>query len=85
MTTLLLFAAASVLVLLPGALSRYRSQLPAAPACPGCRAMTIGCPEVWLFTHVLPSLADTVRRECTRCGWRGRMRLRLAPEGAHGS
>jgi hypothetical protein len=83
MMTFVLFGAAVVLLMLPGVWTRYRSRLPDAPFCPGCRSVTSDCDELWLFTHFLPSLADTVRRECKRCGWRGRMRLRLAPGGAH--
>jgi hypothetical protein len=81
--SLLLIAAAMVL-LLPSAVNRYRAGLPDAPRCPDCRAYTTGSKELWSLISFLPGLADTVRRECLRCGWRGRMRLRLAPDGAHG-
>lgn len=70
--TALLYSAATLL-------TRYVENLPEAPACPDCRRVTrqaIG-PR---FAAALPMLEMTVLRECHRCGWRGRMRWRFAPD-----
>ena len=83
MSLVLLFAVVTALLLiLPGVLYRYVRHLPDAPLCPGCRALTSSRDESSLTVLLLPTLAATVLRECGRCGWRGRMRLRLAPESA---
>ena len=59
-------------------LSAYVRSLPRAPACPDCRSVTRAAAEA-LGTMRLPgSVAVTEKRECTRCGWRGRMRWRWA-------
>jgi hypothetical protein len=65
-----------------GAAERYLERLPDAPVCPGCRALTRGPDTVGWLALLLPALSHTVIRECLGCGWRGRMRLRLVPEGA---
>ena len=67
----------------PGILLHYLSRLPDAPACPACRAVT--CEAVSRVTPVLGDrlwavLDATPPRNCTECGWRGRMRWRWAPE-----
>lgn len=80
----LLLGAATILLLVPSLTERYVRRLPDAPWCPGCRALTRGQAEGGVMALLLPALAATVRGECQRCGWRGRMRLRLAPEGARG-
>ncbi|MBA4156306.1 MAG: hypothetical protein H0X65_02395 [Gemmatimonadetes bacterium] len=80
---ILLFALGTVAaLLLPSVIQRYVRQLPDAPLCPGCRALTAERGETELTAVLLPMLAATVICECARCGWSGRMRLRLAPEGA---
>lgn len=84
MLPILLLIAAGLLLALPSLLSRYRAALPDAPRCPECRSYTSGCGDLLALEYLLPGLTDTVRRECRRCGWRGRMRLRLAPEGPYG-
>jgi hypothetical protein len=84
MLPILLVIAAGLLLTLPSLLSRYRAALPDAPRCPACRSFTTACGEFRAIEYLLPGLTDTVRRECLLCGWRGRMRLRLAPEGPYG-
>lgn len=61
-------------------LGQYRERLPVAPSCPSCRAVTSGVAGGELLTYIFPSFAATVLRECTRCGWSGRMRWRVAPK-----
>jgi hypothetical protein len=78
----LLFFGALTFLLLPSLFARYLRALPDAPLCPGCRALTHGADGPGIVGLVLPALAATVIRECVACGWRGRMRLRLASEGA---
>jgi hypothetical protein len=81
-----LLGAAVMAMLIAGPLliDRYLRQLPVAPACPACRGMAreaaLGRSLVqWL---PVPALARTFVGECSRCGWRGRMRWRFAPEAA---
>ncbi len=62
----------------------YFRQLPFAPRCPGCQAMTREVASADPLLSVLASLASTSRRACTRCGWEGRMRWRSAPHRARG-
>jgi hypothetical protein len=83
MMLILLFGAAGVL-LLPTVFERYVRRLPDAPICPGCRALTRASSAAGLAALFLPMFSTTVMRECGVCGWRGRMRLRLAAEGARG-
>jgi len=84
MLYMLLVMGGVAVLLLPGWIDRYMSGLPDAPHCPGCRSVTRGEAAPDLIAALLPVLAATVFRECTACGWRGRMRLRLAPENAPG-
>jgi hypothetical protein len=74
------FAVMAVLMVAPLLIERYVRQLPAAPACPCCRgtAHEVGLPGA--VAALIPTLARTFRAECGRCGWRGRMRWRFAPD-----
>jgi hypothetical protein len=83
MSLTLLLVGAFTLVMLPNLVDRYLQRIPDAPLCPGCRSLTRGGNGPGLLAMILPALAATVVRECSACGWRGRMRLRLAPEGVH--
>lgn len=56
----------------------YLRTLPEAPACPGCSAVTRIASQD-RFGHLLREMRVSAVRECTRCGWRGRMRWRWAP------
>lgn len=56
----------------------YIQRLPVAPACPSCRAVTREIDRSWLPLWVVQLLSTTYLGECTRCGWRGRMRWRWA-------
>jgi hypothetical protein len=64
-------------LLVPVMLQLYVHRLPVAPACPTCRTTTRSLPEC-LPMRWVPPLAATSVGECTRCGWRGRMRWRWA-------
>lgn len=76
---LLGFALAALGALAPLLVLRYLQRLPEAPACPTCRAVTRAESVRWSVATLLPILGTTYRAECTRCGWRGRMRWRWAP------
>jgi hypothetical protein len=78
----LLFVGALTLLMLPSLFDRYLQRIPDAPHCPGCRSLTRGEDGPGVVALLLPALAATVIRECSACGWKGRMRLRLLPEGA---
>lgn len=79
MTIPLLEAAlGALLIALPVALCLYLQRLPVAPACPSCRAVTREVSRGWSSLQMVPALATTFLGECTRCGWRGRMRWRWA-------
>jgi len=75
---------ALAVLILPASFDQYVRRLPDAPRCPGCRALTRGSGGPGLVAALLPVLATTMIRECSVCGWRGRMRLRFAIEGARG-
>jgi hypothetical protein len=80
--TLDIFGGAILLMLFaaPLLIDRYLRHLPVAPACPSCRSVTreAGIQSGWLSW--LPVFARTFLAECGRCGWRGRMRWRFAPQ-----
>jgi hypothetical protein len=57
----------------------YVQRLPFAPDCPSCRAVTRQASEGVVLTRWILGAATTVVRECTSCGWHGRMRWRWAP------
>lgn len=72
----------ALLLALPVLLHRYLQRLPVAPSCPSCRMVIRQVePAGWLL-HLLPFLAATIVGECTRCGWKGRMRWRWATRSA---
>jgi hypothetical protein len=58
----------------------YLDRLPIAPACPACRSVTRSTGWDWPGLYLLPRFSVTFLAECARCGWSGRMRLRLAPQ-----
>lgn len=63
-------------VAVPLLVGSYLGRLPEAPACPECRALTLARPEAGWF--LIARLVPVTLRECTQCGWRGRMRWRWA-------
>ena len=69
-----------VVMAVPGVLTRYVGQLPYAPECPHCAAVTGQRPAHGTFERAYEALTASAVRSCTRCGWAGRMRWRLAPE-----
>jgi hypothetical protein len=84
MAFLLVMTVTLVPVLL-GTLERYVERLPDAPLCPACHGLTRGSDSAGWVGMLLPAFSQTVMRDCARCGWEGRMRLRFAPEGARRS
>lgn len=75
-----LFAAVLLALALaaPLLVSAYIQRLPVAPACPTCRAVTRHSDRHWIAVQLFSVLPATFVGECTRCGWRGRMRWRWA-------
>lgn len=69
---------AALVVAGPVLFTRYLRHLPEAPACPTCCSVTRDANSILMFAMLLPSLTATAVRECTRCGWKGRMRWRWA-------
>lgn len=68
----------------PALVRRYVGRLPEAPECPGCFAVTRMAEGGWLPSFLHRRFPITAVRECTRCGWRGRMRWRWAPRRVQG-
>ena len=64
-------------LMVPAMVQLYVHRLPVAPSCPTCRRTTRPMSE-WQVARLVPALAATSLGECTRCGWRGRMRWRWA-------
>ena len=66
----------------PWVLARYLGRLPYAPECPHCSTVTVTGqrPAQGAVERAYASLTASAVRTCTRCGWAGRMRWRLAPE-----
>ena len=62
----------------PFLIHRYVRRLPVAPACPCCSATTRQFTHAGDFFRFVPQLTATTLGECTRCGWRGRMRWKWA-------
>lgn len=54
------------------------SGLPYAPECPTCRGLTCATIRLSRVDRVLAACGGADARQCTRCGWQGRMRWRLA-------
>ena len=70
-----------VVMAAPWVLTRYLGRLPYAPECPHCHTVTTGQrPARGAFERAYEALTASAVRSCTRCGWAGRMRWRLAPE-----
>ena len=70
-----------VVMATPWVLTRYLGRLPYAPECPHCHTVTTGQrPARGTFERAYEALTASAVRSCTRCGWAGRMRWRLAPE-----
>lgn len=68
----------------PWVVSHYVGRLPYAPECPYCRAVTAQTAAHGMVDRLCAALAATPVRSCSRCGWAGRMRWRLAHERVHG-
>jgi len=70
----------------PWLLARWVGRLPYAPECPHCQTVTVtGRRRAHgPLDRVYEALTETAVRTCTRCGWAGRMRWRLAPERVGG-
>ncbi|MBW3630024.1 MAG: hypothetical protein KY464_12095 [Gemmatimonadetes bacterium] len=66
-----------VVLMFPAMVQLYVHRLPEAPSCPTCQRTTRPISECYAARWV-PALAATSVGECTRCGWRGRMRWRWA-------
>lgn len=81
--TWMLFVGAVALAL-PWGAQHYLHRLPYAPECPRCRAVTGQPSEAGVADRFLSLLSATSLRICTRCGWAGRMRWKLAAERARG-
>ena len=59
----------------------YLTRLPYAPECPHCRAVThVRMGGAGPLDRLCALATATPVRSCTRCGWAGRMRWKLAPE-----
>ena len=67
-------------MLFPWMLARWVGRLPWAPECPHCRAVTGQRPADDRLEDLYARLTATAAHTCTRCGWAGRMRWRLAAE-----
>jgi hypothetical protein len=56
----------------------HLTHLPVAPRCPDCRATTRENAATTTLDRLFGEVGHASARECTRCGWAGRMRWRLA-------
>ena len=63
----------------PWVLTRYVGRLPVAPECPHCTSVTGQRSAHGSLERAYEALTASAVRSCTRCGWAGRMRWRLAP------
>ena len=79
-----LMAAAMVAVAAPGVLTLYGGRLRCARRCPHCHTVTGQLPPRGPLERAYGALTASAVRSCTRCGWAGRMRWRLAPERVGG-
>ncbi|HYH82524.1 MAG TPA: hypothetical protein VEX86_22225 [Longimicrobium sp.] len=68
----------------PRMVANYTGRLPYAPECPACHAVTSQTARHPLADRLCALIDATPVRTCTRCGWAGRMRWRLAPERIRG-
>jgi hypothetical protein len=78
-TLALALVVALCLLAAPTVLGLYLQRLPVAPDCPCCRALTREASIAALSDRWVGTAVATMVRECTSCGWRGRMRWRWAP------
>jgi hypothetical protein len=69
----------ALLIATPLLVDRFLRALPIAPACPTCRSVVSEVGLHFTLEAVIPAMSRTFVGECARCGWRGRMRWRLAP------
>jgi hypothetical protein len=60
--------------------AHYLVNLPFAPECPACKCVTAQRPGASRADRLFAQLSGADARQCTRCGWSGRMRWRLAEE-----
>ncbi|HEY0016255.1 MAG TPA: hypothetical protein VGC13_08045 [Longimicrobium sp.] len=60
--------------------AQYMVSLPYAPECPACKRVTAQCTRTSRADRLFAQLSGADARQCTRCGWAGRMRWRLAEE-----
>jgi len=59
---------------------QYLVSLPWAPECPTCKCVTSRPARTGRLDRLFAQLGGAELRQCTRCGWSGRMRWRLAAE-----
>jgi hypothetical protein len=74
------FAVLIAVMAAPWVLTHYVGHLPYAPECPHCSSVTGQRPAYGAVDRAYEALTASAVRTCTRCGWAGRMRWRLAPE-----
>jgi len=70
----------ALLLAIPLLIEKYVRQLPVAPICPSCHAIAREVQLACSLLDLFPAFGKTFIGECARCGWRGRMRWRWAPE-----
>lgn len=80
----LVAALAALSLAAPFLLLAYIQRLPVAPACPACRAVTRESEGTGLLLQAIVFLPTTFVGECSRCGWKGRMRWRWATRSVKG-
>ena len=83
MTTSMVATMVITLAVLLGAsylAANYLWRLPYAPECPACKSVTSQRARTSRVDGLLARRASVSARHCTRCGWSGRMRWRLAAE-----
>jgi hypothetical protein len=79
-----LLATAVMMAVTPWVIWICLGRLPYAPDCPRCHAVTAQAASHGLLDRACALVDATPVRTCTRCGWAGRMRWRLAHERAPG-
>ena len=58
--------------------AHHLAALPYAPECPACHGLTSAPGRLTRLDRVLAACGGAATRDCPRCGWRGRMRWRVA-------
>jgi len=58
----------------------HLAHLPYAPDCPACRGVTSQPARTSRLDRFLSRCGGAAPRRCSRCGWTGRMRWRLAAQ-----